>query len=714
MAASMSRASPTRSAMDRLLRPHSVAIVGASATQSSFGASVLLNLENAKFDGEIHLINPKRQEIGGHPCLPSLGALPEGVDCAVLAIPRAGVMEAVDACGQKGVGGVIIFSAGFAESGAQGRAEQEQLAALANSYGMIVEGPNCLGMVNFVDGVPLTFVLTPPSTIANQSGVAVVSQSGAMAAVVGVGLRDRDIAVSFSVSTGNEAVSCVEDYVEYLIDDPHTRVLLLIVEKFRRPEKFLAMAARARLQGKFIVLLHPGKSSAARASAETHTGAMVGDYHVMQTKVAHAGVVVVDTLEELTDVSEMLWRFQTLPSGGTAILTESGAFKALSLDFCEHVGLQLPVLNESTAAALRSALPEFILPTNPLDLTAQGLVDPDLYRRTLPPILGDDGFGSLVLAIILTDEATSGLKFPPILGAIKDLNPQKPVVFSGLDEGALVSPTYIRELRALGVPFFPTPERAIRALARITSFANRESCLRLSGSSLAEAPVTLRMQLAHGVIPEHKSKDVLRALGIRVPDGSFVRTVDEARDAAARLGYPVALKAQSALLSHKSDAGGVALSLFDDAAVTAAWAKMYKSVEQACPGLVLDGILVEKMVAQGMELIVGVQNDPDWGPVVLVGSGGLFAEALHDVRLVAPDLPVDLVVDEILRLKSAALLRGFRGSLALDVQAAAEIVHRLGAFAIANPEVKEVDINPVMVYPQGQGAVALDALIVTE
>ena len=452
--ATLSSPLATRPPIDRLLRPRSVAIVGASPAPTSFGASVLANLENAGFLGDLHLINPKRSEIHGRLCLPSIDDLPHGVDCAVLAIPRASVLESVAACGRRGVGGVIIFSAGFAESGAEGRARQEKLADIAREYGMILEGPNCLGMVNFVDGVPLTFVLTPPAPHTGAEGIAIASQSGAMAAVVGVSLRHRELGISFSISTGNEAVSNIEDYVEYLIDDEHTRVILMIVEHFRRPQKILAAAARARSLGKHIVLLHPGRSGAALASAETHTGAMAGDYQVMRTKVSHAGVVVVDTLEELLDVSEMLVRCPSLPSGGAAVLTESGAFKALTLDFCDMLGLPLPTLSDVTAAALRGVLPDFIPPTNPLDVTAQALVDPELYGRTLPLILNDDRYGSLVLAIILTDEATAALKFPPIIDALRKLNPSKPVLFAGLDEGARISPDYIVELRALGVPFF--------------------------------------------------------------------------------------------------------------------------------------------------------------------------------------------------------------------------------------------------------------------
>src|SRR5271170_6090582 len=514
----------TRPAIDRLLRPRSVAIVGASPTPSSFGASVLANLENAGFAGDLHLINPKRSEIHGRPCLPSVDALPHGVDCAVLAIPRASVLDSVAACGRRGVGGVIIFSAGFAESGAEGRAEQEKLARIAREHGMILEGPNCLGMVNFIDGVPLTFVLTPPVPHIGTEGIAIASQSGAMAAVVGVGLRARELGISFSISTGNEAVSHVEDYVEYLVEEEHTRVILMIVEHFRRPRKFLAGAARARLMGKHIVLLHPGRSGAARASAETHTGAMAGDYQVMRTKVSHAGVVVVDTLEEVLDVSEMLIRCPSLPLGGAAVLTESGAFKALTLDLCDMLGLALPALSDATAAALRGVLPDFIPPTNPLDVTAQALVDPELYGRTLPHILNDDRYGSLVLGIILTDEATSGLKFRPIIEAVRRLKPTKPVLFAGLDEGAQVSSDFVRELRSLGVPFFPSPERAYRALARLTEFTEQQARHGVSstgdGLEAGELPT-----LPSGVIPEYRSKAILGSLGIRVPQGGLARTV---------------------------------------------------------------------------------------------------------------------------------------------------------------------------------------------
>jgi acyl-CoA synthetase (NDP forming) len=435
---------------------------------------------------------------------------------------------------------------------------------------------------------------------------------------------------------------------------------------------------------------------------------MAPNYQVMRTKVFHAGVVLVDTLEELVDVTHLLVRCPSLPRRGAAILTESGAFKAVALDLCERVGLNLPELSGTAAASLQSVLPDFIPATNPLDITAQALVDSDLYRRTIPALLNEDRFGSLVLAIILTDEVTSNLKFPPILDALRTLRPTKPVIFASLDEGARVPPGYVEQLRILGVPFFPSPERALRALARLTDFAAHES--RRKPESSAVKPSVL---VGNGVLPEYQSKLVLAALGIPIPKGALARTLEEAKAIAAQIGFPIALKAQAADLPHKSDAGGVVLGLSDEAALAAGWLRLEQSVHAAKPELVLDGVLVERMGRPGIELIVGAENDPDWGPVLLVGFGGVLAEALQDVKLLPPELSVEAIIGELHTLKSGVLLRGFRGSPALDVRAAAEIVHALGSLVRANPAIQEIDINPVVVYPEGMGAVALDALIVS-
>jgi acyl-CoA synthetase (NDP forming) len=691
--------------VSRLLNPRAIAIVGASPTPGALGDSVLRNLDRANFAGDIHLINPKRSEIRGRACVASVMDLPYGVDCAVLAIPRAGVLDAVRACAAQGVGGVIIFSAGFAENGEAGRAEQEEIAAIARAAGMVVEGPNCLGLVNHVHGAPLTFIDLPGTRLGDRRGVAIVSQSGAMAAVVGVALHHRSIGVSYSISTGNEAATGVEDFVEHLLDDPDTSAILLVVEQFRNPGRFLDAAARCREAGKPLILLHPGHSAAARKSAETHTGAMAGDDAVMRLKVRHAGVALVETLEELLDLSELVARCPAAPRAGAAVLTDSGFFKAMTLDFCEAVGLELPALSEHTHAALRAALPEFVPPSNPLDLTAQGLIDPGLYRRTLAPLLDDDAYGSVVLGLIMTNEATSRRKLEPVLQAVHDLKPGKPIIVAALDEGAEVPAELVAGLRAAGAPFFPSPERAYRALSAFTAFG------KIPPETVAPTPIEIAA-LPAGTVPEYASKRVLAELGIPIPPGGLARSVAEAQAVAARIGYPVVLKAQSSALSHKSDAGGVALNLGDDQALADGWAAMHASVAAYSPGLALDGVLVEAMGRRGIELIIGARNDPDWGPVILAGFGGVQAEAMRDVRLLPPNLAIPAIVDELHQLKSAALLRGFRGSPAADVEAAAAIIARLGSLMQARPDIVEVDINPVVVYPSGRGALALDALMI--
>jgi acetate---CoA ligase (ADP-forming) len=696
-----------RPALECLLRPRSVAIVGASETPGSLGEGVLSNLEQAKFTGALYLINPKRQQVRGHACLSTIDELPEGVDCAVLAIPNQSVLDAAVCCARRSVHSLIVFSSGFAESGPQGLAAQRQLEELARSHGMILEGPNCLGLVNHVDRIPLTFVRTQTHQ-PSRAGVAILSQSGALAAVFGVSLRHHGIEISYSVSTGNEAALNVEDALEYLLLDPLTEVFALIVEQFRHPRRFLSIAARARALGKFIVLLHPGKSPAARSSATTHTGAMAGHYDVMRTIVTAAGVLVVDTMEEFHDVCQLVIHRPALPRRGAAVFAESGAFRALALDLCESIGLDLPAFSDATAGELRKALPPFILAANPLDLTAHALVDPGLYGRALATILTDDRIGSVVLTIILTDESTCDLKFPPILAALRNLDTQKPILFAAMDEGAPLQQIYIDQLRDLGVPFYPSPERALRALACVTRFPAAPA----AEAAKPVSPPGKRIALLDGANPEYRSKALLAEYGIPVPQGSLVRCCDEALSIAAKIGFPVALKAQSADLSHKSDAGGVQLNIKNPDALKAAWNRLEQNLASSAQSMNLDGVLVETMAEPGLELIVGARNDPQWGPVLLLGAGGVLAEAMRDVQLVAPDSSKASIVAKFDELRCAPLLRGFRSSAPCDVQSAAGIVATLGEIVGSFPTIQEIEINPLLLYAEGRGAMAVDALIV--
>jgi acyl-CoA synthetase (NDP forming) len=699
------KASPKARDINKLLRPRSVAIVGASEKPGALGAAVLANFVRNDFAGDIHLINPKRETIEGRPCIPSVEALPDGVDLAILAIPRVAVVDTVRQLAARGVGAAIIFAAGFAEGGEGGVADQVEIGRIAAEAGMVVEGPNCLGSVNYLDRIPLTFIDTDIPT-PSPGGVGIVSQSGAMAAVLAVMLESRQLDLSYSISTGNEAANGVEDFVDYMIADEKTRIIAMIVEQFRDPARFLALVARAKAAGKLIVLLHPGKSSAARESAATHTGAMAGDYKLMRAKVERAGVIMAETLEELGDIAELAARCPSLPGGGTAVLGESGALKALTLDLAEELGLELPALTDDNAPALRAALPDFVPVSNPLDLTAQGLVDPDMYYRTVAALFEDDRVGTIFAGIIQTNPATIGIKLPPFLKAVRELKSPKPVIFAGVDEGAPVPADWIAQLRAEGIPYFPTTERALRAVRRIGAASEQDATVTDAG------PLTVPALAAEaGVVPEYKAKAMLGPLGIPFPKGQFVATVEEAIAAAEAIDGPVVMKAQAAALSHKSDAGGVALNLVGADAIRAAWEKMFADVARYNASILLDGVLIEAMGARGLELIIGAKNDPQWGPVILAGFGGVTAEILQDVCLLSPDMTHGAIVAALGKLKQAALLHGYRGAPALDVDAVADLIGKVGQLLRGEPGIQELDLNPVVVYPKGQGVVALDALM---
>ncbi|HVA11748.1 MAG TPA: acetate--CoA ligase family protein [Stellaceae bacterium] len=692
--------------ISRLMRPRSIAIVGISPEPSSAGFLMLKTLEEYAYSGAIHLVSRNRSDINGRACVKTIGDLPDGVDAAMLLIPRVAIEDAVKACAQKRVGAIVIFAAGFGEAGGEWKAAQDRIAAIAEEAGIALCGPNCLGIVDFINRIPLTFSqqLGPPLDVA--SGVAVVAQSGGLAGVVRVALKAKGIPVTCTVSTGNEAVLGLEDYAGYLIEQKTTQVIACFAEQIRKPQRFLEVAARARALGKPIVLLHAGRSAAAQESAKSHTGAMVGDYAVMQTVLAHSAVLQVESLEELIDVAELMMRFPTPPTKGCAMVTDSGAVKGMTLDLCDALGLDLPPLTPALEAQLQAELPEFVGASNPLDLTAQAITHLDMYTRTIAPLLADDRYGSLVLTAIVSSASDYALvkgraSLKPLLGA------KKPVIYAMLGDEAEVPEKLIAEARAGNVPFFRSPERAFRALARVTAYGRALDAARQRKPDAVFQPPSLS---GVGTLTEATSKSYLAACGLKVPQGKLATSLTEARDAAKAIGFPLAAKLQSAALAHKSDAGGVILAIADLHQLEAAWEKLQHIARAR--SLVPDGILVERMAKPGIEMILGARRDPQWGPVLAVGLGGIFAEALGDIRILPVGLGAGEIEAEIRKLRGAKLLAGMRGVPSADLAALAQTVALLGSIMQAEPRIREIDVNPLLALPAGEGVLALDALIV--
>lgn len=693
----------------RLLKPRSVAIIGASAEPAAAGAVVLANLTSFSFSGEIHLVSRSRDEIGGRRCLHSIDELPADVDVAVLCVPQESVLETVASCARRNVGTAIVFAAGFAEVDAEMRTEQEALTRLAQQKGISVCGPNCMGLVNFVDGVPLTFGPTPVRAPGDGPAIAVVAQSGAMAGVVRNALFAKGQAVSYVITTGNEADLALEDFLEFLVDDRSTGVIALFAEQIRQPPRFLSLANRSRAAGKPIILLHPGRTARARSAALSHTGALVGNYEAMATQLRHASVIQVETLEELFDTAELLAAFPTPPTKGVSVITNSGAVKGFVHDFSEHIRLDVATLSPPTIEALREIMPSYASIDNPLDVTGYSIRNPSIYGDAAELLLADPAVGSLVVSV------TPGGK----TGAMDKANslarvmaaPAKPLAVVAMGDNAPLADEFVKMIGSYNVPLFRSPERVLRALAHTTSYGRS---LASSAAPSARSRISAIPLPGEGTISEHASKGYLATLGVPVPPGRLVQDLDEARTVADDIGYPVVLKAQSSDLTHKSDAGGVLVGIGDGNELSSAWQRLHANLRVSRPGIVLDGVLIEKVAEDGVDMVLGANRDAEWGAVVMLGLGGIWVEVLKDIRLFPTTVDKDFVLSEIGALQGAKLLQGLRGMPAADIGSLAETVLKICSLMDECPTIREIDINPLRVLPKDKGVVALDALLVLE
>jgi acyl-CoA synthetase (NDP forming) len=687
-------------AVARFLRPRSVAIVGISSRAGSAGQVILESLKLNKFEGDIHLVGRSNEPIGGRSVLKSADELPQGIDLAVFTLPAAAVGEAVEACARRKVGSAMIFAAGFAEVG--DHAMQEAVTNTARAAGLAVVGPNCLGITNNVDRMWLHMLYAREAKQGVENGIALVGQSGGLLGHFQRAADGLGLPLSYVISTGNEAGLETTDFLEFLAEDRATRVIALYCEEIRRPQAFLAACRRARAAGKPVVLMQAGRGAKARKAAQSHTGALIGDWATMQTQAEDAGAIVVSTMDEMMDLVQILVRYPVPPTKGPGILTASGAYVGLTNDFAEDVGLELPDLDPATLAKIEEVLPSFGNYGNPLDVTA-GFA-PEALAVATKALLDDPNTGMLFISFPISAPR-------PIQNFNKGMEGStKPKVLVALGDTWQLPPDVLQAAAESPAVFSRSSDRMLRAITLYTRYGASLARTRVAPNP---APFPGMPTLQKGTQPEWLGKKVLSAAGIRVPDGELARTPDDAAAVAKRIGYPVVLKAQAAALSHKTEAGGVMLNLADEAGLRAAWATMQKNIERAAPGVTLDGCLVEKMSPKGLELMIGAKRDPAWGSVLLLGLGGIWVEALGDVRLLPVDADKTQIINALRKLRTAKLLTGFRGAPPVDIDAVASAALALGRLMMVSPDIVEIDVNPLMVHPAGQGVTALDALIVT-
>ena len=692
--------------LDAFFKADGVAVIGASDDITKIGGRPVQLLRKYGYAGPIYPINPKGGTIQGLQAYASILDTPTAPEMAILAVPVDATLQAVRDCGSRGVRGVIVLSAGFAEAGPEGAALQAELVRVARNHGMRLLGPNCLGAVNVVDRLVGSFSIALEQSMPPAGQVGIVSQSGNIGSFTMRNMAERGLGVSRFIATGNEADVDVADGIAALAHDADTRIILCCMETCRDAGRLIAALDMARRQHKPVIVLKIGATEQGQAAAASHTGALMGSDAVFDAVFRRHGVLRVRSFEELLDVGHAaaLLGAQRLPStDAVTLVAASGGFGIMMADAMVQAGMSLPQLADSTRALIREAVPTAGT-NNPVDASAQMSARPDILLKMLTALQSDANGSTLVLllALSLYNPRLRGV-YLEALSKVRASHPDRLLLI--ISQGP---PDAVAEINALGIPVFPSIPAAASGLAglvRLGQLTTLPTAAAYGGPVDSVDPAVFRN--------EFHAKKALAAAGISVPREEVVASADDAVRSARATGYPVVLKIASEDIAHKTEIGGVALGLQDDDAVRQAYDRLMANAREHAPQARLDGVLVAPMVRDGVELIAGVSRDPVFGPVVMVGLGGIYAEILKDVAVQVAPVSEDEALRMIRGLKMFPLLDGARGQPKADVAAAARTVARLSEFACRHAsDVAEIDMNPVLVKPQGEGVLVLDALMV--
>ncbi len=702
----------TVEAIRALLEPRSVAVIGASRQPHSVGWLLLDNLLSSGYTGVVYPVNPHAYAIRGVRAYPSIDAVPDDVELAVIAIPAPAVAEVLESCGRRGVRAAIVISAGFKEIGPEGAAREAHLRQIACRYGIALLGPNCLGAMNADPAVRLN--ATFGQAMANHGSISFISQSGALCAAVLDYTRAQNIGLSKVISLGNKAGVTEVELLTYLWQDPHTSIILLYIEELTDGRRFLEIAHRITSDAtnpKPILALKAGRTVAGARAVASHTGSLAGSDEVYQALFKQAGVIRVETVEDLFEYATAL-ASQPLPRGSrVAIVTNAGGPGIMAADTCVQYGLEVPPVPEPERFRQQCSLPPHAGTSNPIDLIADARSE--RYACVLEALLRDPAYDALLVLFVPVPTADVEAIAQVVIEAAQ--HRQKPILacFMGVVD---VTPAK-QALRRAGIPCYDFPEDAARALATMVQYYRWRSRpltgYRTFTVQRAQATELLRnaQPNAHGFIAEDVAFRVLEAYGFPVLPWEAARTAEEAVEAAHRIGFPVALKVLSPDIIHKFDIGGVVLNLDSPEAVYRGFTDIYSAVSRFAPEARFQGVIVQKMGERGHELILGMKRDQQFGPIIMAGLGGIYVEVFRDVSFrIAPlrERSAYLMLEET---RAGALLRGVRGQPPADIDAVADCLLRLSQLALEQEDLEELDINPLLVYPQGNGAAVVDVRI---
>jgi len=690
--------------LDAILKPKSIAVVGASRQKDTIAYQILDNLVTWGFNGSVYPVNPNAQQIHSIKCWPSVSAIPEPVDLAVIVVPKQIALAAVDECGKKGVKGLVVITAGFAEVGGAGVEREQQLLAIVRRHGMRMVGPNCMGVLNSDPAVSMLATFAP--RMPRHGPVAIVSQSGALGQSILDYGEELGIGIYQFVSVGNKTDISGNDLLEYWADDPSCRAILMYLESFGNPRRF-AELARSITRKKPIFVVKAGRTAAGARAATSHTAALAGTDLAADVLMAQCGVVRAQTVEELFDYAMAFPRLPMPKGNRVAIISNAGGPAIILADACESSGLAIPELAPDTQAAIRKRVAEEAAVRNPVDLIASARAD--AYREVIRIVQQDPGVDAIIASFI----PPLGIQARDVARAIREAHqarPDLPLIAVMLGKKGV--PDAMEELVEAGIPAYVFPESAARALAALNRYrlwlerpagtvqhfpVDRAAADRIIAGARADG----REKLLEG-----ESLALLGAYGIPTAPWQVVRTVDEAVAATKRMASPVVLKTVSRTIVHKSDVGGVVVGLEGEQAVREGWKRMHTRVKERS-GVEPEAVLVQAMCAGGRETIVGMTRDPKAGPLVMFGLGGIFVEVLKDVVFrVHPVNDVD--AREMVRgIRGYKLLEGVRGETSVDLVALEEMVQRVSQLVGEQEAIAEMDINPLVAFPDR--VVAVDA-----
>jgi acetyltransferase len=703
--------------LSRLLDPQSVAIIGVSENPTRIGGRLFKYLTKHGYKGHLALVNPKYQELNGVACYPSVSDIPVQIDCALIAVPEKFVLSVLSECADSHVGSAVIFSSGFAEMGSDGKEAQNKIKNLARTQNLRVCGPNCIGLINFNSYTALSFSQLLEIDTLIPGNIGFISQSGALGGSLVNRAQDKNIGLSYFISSGNEADLDVSDYIKHLVvHDDKTKVIAAVIEGIRDGAKFIEAAELALSHRKPIIVLKIGETEVGKKAAASHTGSMTGSDSVIDAVFNQKGVVRVRNYDELFQTASLFAQEQIPKGNRVGILTSTGGGGIIMADYYTKLGLMVPEPSQKTKELASREIAAFGKVANPFDLTGQIFSDPEMFKRCMKLFVEDDNFDIVQVNVSMVAGQSSEYRATMILDAIEGNS--KPIV-TWWAAGSLSDPG-IKALNGSRITLFRAPDRCATAVASLVKYHRhietpRPDNIPRTGTdyspSLKRAGAML--QTADLSLSEHQSKALLNLYGIPVTREMVSTSASDAVRFAEEIGFPVVLKVDSPDILHKSEANAIRVGVGSKEEIIQIYDGLIENAKKYNSNARINGILVQEMIQGGSEVMIGMSQDPQFGPTIVFGLGGIFVEILKDISLrVAPISPAD-AEQMVKEIKGYPMLTGVRGKKRADIEAVVDVLLRISKLAKDwEDTISEIDINPLIVFDEGHGVKAVDALVV--